>query len=87
VFVHTGEHVFARVLIVVAVVLVAWAVVARDSGAGGPERTYTVRAGDTLWSIAAAHFAGDPREGVWELRERNRLPGALIRPGQRLVLP
>jgi hypothetical protein len=87
VFVHTGEHVFARVLIVVAIVLVAWAVVARDSGAGGPEQMYTVRAGDTLWSIAAAHFAGDPREGVWELRERNRLSGALIRPGQRLVLP
>ncbi|HEU0337254.1 MAG TPA: LysM peptidoglycan-binding domain-containing protein [Gaiellaceae bacterium] len=78
---------FVRILILAAVVLVAWAVVARDSGAGGPERTVTVRAGDTLWSIAEQYFAGDPREGVWLLEERNDLPGAVIVPGQRLVLP
>jgi LysM repeat protein len=78
---------FVRILILVAVVLVAWAVVARDSGAGGPERTVTVRAGDTLWSIAEHYFAGDPREGVWLLQERNELRGAVIVPGQRLVLP
>jgi LysM repeat protein len=46
-----------------------------------------VKPGDTLWSIAAANLAGDPREGVWELQQRNRLSGTLIRPGQRLVLP
>ena len=31
--------------------------------------------------------SGDPREGVWELRERNRLDSAVIAPGQVLVLP
>ena len=31
------------------------------------------RPGDTLWSIAVRTFPGDPREGVWELRERNDL--------------
>jgi nucleoid-associated protein YgaU len=46
-----------------------------------------VKAGDTLWSIAAKTYAGDPREGVWELRERNRLDTATIVPGQMLVLP
>ncbi|HEY7731439.1 MAG TPA: LysM peptidoglycan-binding domain-containing protein [Gaiellaceae bacterium] len=78
---------FARILIVVAVALAVWAVLARDSGAGAPEQRYTVKPGDTLWSIAAANLAGDPREGVWELQQRNRLSGTLIRPGQRLVLP
>lgn len=78
---------FARLLVVLAVAVLAWAVLARDSGAGGPERTVTVRAGDTLWSLAERHLAGDPREGVWRLQQRNGLAGTLIRPGQRLVLP
>jgi hypothetical protein len=78
---------FVRILALAAVALVVWAVVARDSGAGGPEQRYRVKPGDTLWSIAATQLAGDPREGVWELRERNRLAGTLIRPGQLLVLP
>jgi LysM repeat protein len=46
-----------------------------------------VKPGDTLWSIAARTFPGDPREGVWELRERNGLDSATIVPGQVLVLP
>ena len=78
---------FVRLAIIATVALVLWAMFARDSGAGGPERSYRVRGGDTLWSIAVAHFAGDPREGVWELRERNRLEGSTILPGQRLMLP
>ena len=78
---------FGRLLIVLVVVVLAWAVLARDSGAGGPERTVTVRAGDTLWSLAARHLGGDPREGVWRLQQRNGLAGTLIRPGQQLVLP
>jgi nucleoid-associated protein YgaU len=78
---------FVRVLVIVAVALLAWAVLVRDSGAGGPEVSYRVRPGDTLWSIASRHFAGDPREGVWRLRDRNGLPGTVIRPGQVLVLP
>jgi hypothetical protein len=78
---------FVRILVLAAVALLTWTVLARDSGAGGPERRYTVRAGDTLWSIAVSHFTGDPREGVWELRERNHLAGTVIQPGQRLVLP
>lgn len=78
---------FVRLFIVATTALVLWAMFARDSGAGGPERQYRVQAGDTLWSIAVASFPGDPREGVWELRARNRLSSATILPGQVLTLP
>ena len=50
-------------------------------GRDGPEQYYRVEAGDTLWSIAVSHYAGDPREGVWELRQRNHLTGTTIQPG------
>jgi LysM repeat protein len=78
---------FARILVLVLVVAVAWAVVARASTAAGPEHTYTVKSGDTLWSIAASRYGGDPRGGVWKITQRNGLHGASIRAGQRLVLP
>ena len=78
---------FGKVLLIAALTLVAWAVVARGSHGAGPEQHYTVRPADTLWSIAASHYAGDPREGIWKIEHRNHLSGALIRPGQRLVLP
>ena len=78
---------FARLILVFLVAVIAWALFARDSGAGGPERAYQVRAGDTLWSIATASYGGDPRDGVWKLRERNHLVGTTIAPGQRLQLP
>ena len=78
---------FVRFLVVMLVALVAWAVVARGSEGAGPERTYVVRPGDTLWTIAAGEVGGDPRRVVWELRRRNGLDAPLITPGQRLVLP
>ncbi len=76
-----------RVLLVALTVIVLWALFAGETGAGGPEREYRVRPGDTLWSIAVETFPGDPREGVWELRERNDLETSRIVPGQVLVLP
>lgn len=78
---------FGRFLLVLAVAVGAWALFAHDTGARGPVEHYRVHAGDTLWGIAAQHFAGDPREGVWELQQRNGLSGATITPGQLLVLP
>jgi len=77
----------ARILVLVVAVLFLWALFAGEGGAGGPERHYRVKAGDTLWSIAERMHAGDPRESVWELRERNDLSSATIVPGQMLVLP
>jgi len=76
-----------RILLVALAVLLLWALFAGESGASGPEGSYRVKPGDTLWSIAARTFAGDPREGVWKLRERNRLDSATIVPGQLLVVP
>jgi LysM domain-containing protein len=78
--------VFARIVIVVVVATVLWAVFARDTGAGGPERHHVVRPGETMWSIVTSTYAGDPREGVWKLQRRNELDGTTIVPGQRLVL-
>ncbi|MCS7006201.1 MAG: LysM peptidoglycan-binding domain-containing protein [Thermoleophilia bacterium] len=78
---------FARIVLVLLVALVLWAVLARDGGAGGEARTVTVRPGDTLWSIAVEAYGGDPREGVWRLRRENGLVDVTIHPGQRLVVP
>ena len=77
---------FGRIIVLVALSVFLWATFARSSDASGPERRYVVQPYDTLWSIAAAGYS-DPREGVWEIRERNGLEEATIVPGQILVLP
>jgi LysM repeat protein len=79
---------FGRAILfaLLAAVLVS-VVIARPSTGAGRERSYVVRPTDTLWSIAGRTYAGDPRDGVWRLQQRNHLHGTLLRPGQRLVLP
>jgi nucleoid-associated protein YgaU len=77
---------FGRILIVAALAVFLWAALAHSSDASGPERRYVVQPHDTLWSIAATGYA-DPREGIWEIAERNGLEGATIVPGQVLILP
>ena len=67
--------------------LFLWALFAGEGGAGGPERHYRVRPGDTLWSIAEQTHGGDPREAIWKIRERNGLGSATIVPGQVLLVP
>jgi hypothetical protein len=78
---------FARIVVIVALLTLAVAWGARRSDGAGHEQAYIVRAGDTLWTIAAAHYGGDPREGVYRLERRNHLAGSLLQPGQRLLLP
>jgi len=78
---------FGRIVLVVLVAVLVWAVLARDTGAGGTPQVHRVQAGETLWSIAAARYGGDPRAGVWKLQQANRLDGATIVPGQRLLVP
>ena len=85
-FVHHGEHMFVRLIMVVALGVVLWAAFARSSDASGPERRYVVQPQDTLWSIASRGYS-DPRQGVWEIQGRNKLQGTVLVPGQVLVLP
>jgi nucleoid-associated protein YgaU len=78
---------FPRVVILVLAVALVVGYFARPSGGAGPETEYVVRPTDTLWSIATAHYAGDPREGIWKLEHRNHLAGTMLSPGQVLILP
>ena len=78
---------FVRLTGLVLVLLVAWVVFARPSTGSPRPGSYVVKPRDTLWSIASRYYGGDPREGVWKIRQRNALPGNVIRVGERLVMP
>ena len=86
-FGYGGEHMFGKTILVLLVAVIGWALLARSSSGAGHERTYVVEPTDTLWSIAAANYPGDPRDGVWKLRHRNHIRGTTIVPGERLVVP
>jgi nucleoid-associated protein YgaU len=60
---------------------------ARPSGGATPEARYVVKPGDTLWTIAEQRYGGDPREGIWKLREANRLSDSSLQPGEVLLVP
>lgn len=78
---------FPRLLILLLAVSLLVGILARPSGGAGKPVRYVVQPTDTLWSIATRHYAGDPREGIWKLQQRNHLEGTMLVPGQRLVLP
>jgi len=67
---------------------VANAVAVGGSGSAGPTRTYVVRPGDTLWSIARSSSpSADPRLVVSAIRAINRVDPAALVPGQQLSIP
>jgi LysM repeat protein len=78
---------FPRLLVLLLAVSLVVGVVARPSGGAGRPQRYVVKPTDTLWSIASAHYSGDPRQGVWQLQQRNHLADTTIVAGQVLVLP
>jgi LysM repeat protein len=78
---------FGKLLVLVCVAALAVGLAARGSSGAGPKHTYVVRPGDTLWSVAEHTYSGDPRQGVWELQQRNHLVSATIVPGEKLVVP
>jgi len=78
---------FVRILLIVGTAVLVWSVMARSSTAHGAKQVVTVRAYETLWSIAQEHYAGDVRDGVWQIQRANHLQSADVRVGQTLVLP
>ncbi len=78
---------FPRLAVLLLAISLVVGVVARPSGGAGKQMPYLVKPTDTLWSIAAAHYGGDPRVGIWKLQHRLHLHGTTLVPGQRLVLP
>jgi nucleoid-associated protein YgaU len=78
---------FAKFLIVLVLAALAVGLAARTTHGAGHDRSYVVKPADTLWTIAARNYAGDTRQGVWELEQRNHLASDTLRPGQKLVLP
>ena len=78
---------FGKLLVVLLAAALAVGLAARSTHGAGPERHYVVKPADTLWSIASRSYAGDVREGVWKLEQRNHLASATLRPGEVLVLP
>jgi LysM repeat protein len=79
---------FGRIVLnVLVATFLGWSLLTRTVDGAGSAQVYVVQPGHTLWSIASARYAGDPREGVWKLQKRNHLAGTTIDPGQRLTLP
>jgi LysM repeat protein len=79
---------FVRLLVILVVAAFAVGAVVRSSNGAGRPQVYVVQPTDTLWSIAAKRYGGDPREGVWKLEQANELTGgATLTPGQQLLLP
>ena len=78
---------FVRVIIIVGIAVLVWSAYARSSQAHGAKQVVTVRAYDSLWSIAERHYGGDVRDAIWRIERANHLAGADVRAGQKLVLP
>jgi hypothetical protein len=77
---------FSIVLLALGLVVAAL-FTARPSSGAGPEECHVVRAGETLWGIAAKRYSGDPRAAVWRIEERNGLAGEQLQPGTVIYLP
>jgi LysM repeat protein len=78
---------FGKLVILLCAIALTVGLAAHSSTASGPKRMYVVRPGDTLWSVAQRMYGGDPRQGVWQIQQRNHLASATISPGEKLVLP
>ena len=87
-----------RVVVVVAALLVAFAIGVFVTAAGSvatqrpgspePTRIVQVGTGDTLWGIAAdLADDGDVRAVMEEIKQLNALDSGVLQAGQRLVVP
>jgi LysM repeat protein len=77
---------WGRIVLLALVLMVASARFAYGSGPVATDRV-VVAPGDTVWSIAANHFSGDPRPHVDEIMARNHLSSPVLVPGESLLVP
>jgi LysM repeat protein len=77
---------WGRILVLAAALLLVSGRLAYGSAPVASDRV-VVAPGDTVWSIAAAHYPGDPRPHVEAILQANRLATPLLTPGQALQLP
>src|SRR5438132_5113734 len=77
---------WGRILVLAAALVLATGRLAYGSGPQASERV-VVASGDTVWSIAAAHYRGDPRPHVESILQVNHLSSPLLTPGQSLMIP
>jgi LysM repeat protein len=81
------ERMFVRIALFLGVAVFAWSALVHPADSHGPKQVYVVQAYDTLWSIAAARYAGDTRDAIYRIQQANDLSGATLHAGQRLLLP
>jgi nucleoid-associated protein YgaU len=83
------RHLGRWLLVVVLILLAGWLMARVALGGTAPAYTeVVVQPGDTLWSIAAAHYpAADPRESIQAIEALNGLSGPGIVVGETLELP
>ena len=75
----------SAVLVVIAVLMLGFT---PASPGASPPQHYTVRSGDSLWSIAARHYPNsDPRDAVYQIEQANHLSAAGLVAGERILLP
>jgi LysM repeat protein len=77
---------WGRIVVLAAALVLATGRLAYGSGPQASDRV-VVAPGDTVWSIASAHYRGDPRPHVEAILQANRLQTPLLTPGQALQLP
>jgi nucleoid-associated protein YgaU len=78
---------FLKIALIAGIALLVWSAAARPSGAHARKTVYRVKAYDTIWTIASAHYGGDTGDAVWQIEHANSLDSTTIRPGELLVLP
>ncbi len=78
---------FVRMIIFLGMAVFVWSALVRPAGSHGPRQVHVVAPYETLWSIASASYAGDPRDAIYRIQQANDLGGSTLHAGQRLILP
>ena len=77
---------WGRILLLATALALATVRIAYGSGPVVVDRV-VVGPGDTVWSIAASHYRGDPRPHVEAILAANHLRSPNLSPGQTLQIP